>query len=624
MAIRRYIANKDNTITNAYKSNLLNRATGSNMGESDVLEMFSIYGQASTGSSELARILIEFPVTTISSDRTAGNIPASGNVSFYLRMYNAKHSNTVPRQITVQALPLSRSWSEGVGLDMEDFSDHDVSNWEKADDTKTKGIVSGTFKSNTKGDYTGSYVSIYDGNDKRYNFWFKVNSSDSAPDLPGTEVEVDISTGSARDGYAKTFQGAVHGQSSFTATREEHAVIVTNVTGGAARNPSTTEAASTFTIVTTTSGTNATSWDHPGADFLTSSTQGATYTITSWENEGTASVKLDRGTEDLEINVTPIVEKWITGRSAGGFSNYGFIVKLSGSHEDEETSYYTKKFFSRGSEFFFKRPSIEARWDSTTTSKDDRGNFFGSSSLAPAADNVNVVSLYNNIRGQLKDIPKLGSDGGGTNKLKVSIYGSTGSSGTPLTVVDPTTGKTSTAVTGSRVATGIYTASLAVSTTASTLYDIWYTGSTTFRTGTITINDFAVSNNNPSPSYFCKITNLRSSYHKHEEPKLRLYNRPKNWNPNLYTVASSDIETTVINDAYYKVYRVTDGLEVIPFGTGSDKHTRMSYDVSGNYFDLDMSLFEPDYMYAIKLAYYINGQYHEQPEIFKFRVEDEP
>ena len=105
---------------------------------------------------------------------------------------------------------------------------------------------------------------------------------------------------------------------------------------------------------------------------------------------------------------------------------------------------------------------------------------------------------------------------------------------------------------------------------------------------------------------------------------MRLYNRPKNWNPNLYTVASSDIETTVINDAYYKVYRVTDGLEVIPFGTGSDKHTRMSYDVSGNYFDLDMSLFEPDYMYAIKLAYYINGQYHEQPEIFKFRVEDEP
>jgi len=623
MGIRRYIANKDNTITNAYKSNLTNRATGSNMGESDVLEVFSIYGQATTSSSELARMLVQFPVDTVSSDRTSGAIPASGSVSFYLRMYNAKHSNTVPRQITIQALPLSRSWSEGVGLDMEDFSDHDVSNWVKADDTKIKGVVSGTFKSNTKGDYTGSYVSIYDGNDERYNFWFKINSSDSAPSLPGTEVEVDISTGSARAGYAKTFQGAVHGQSSFTAATEGHAVIVTNVTGGAARNPSTTEAASTFTIVTTTSGANATSWDHPGSDFLTSSTQGAVYTVTSWATAGTASALLDRGTEDLDIDVTPIVEKWITGRSSGGFNNYGFVLKLSASHEDDTNSYYTKKFFSRGSEFFFKRPMLEARWDSTTTSKDDRGNFFGSSSLAPQSDNVNVVSLYNNIRGQLKDIPNLGTVGG-TAKLKVGIYGSTGSSGTPLTIVDPTSGKTSTAVTGSRVATGIYTASLAVNTTASTVYDIWYTGSTTFRTGTISVSDFAVSNNNPSPSYFCKINNLKDSYHPHEEPKLRLYNRPKNWNPNLYTVASSDIETTTIDNVYYKIIRISDGLEVISYGTGSDNQTKLSYDVSGNYFDLDMSLFESDYMYGVKFAYYINGQYHEQPEFFKFRVEDEP
>ena len=165
---------------------------------------------------------------------------------------------------------------------------------------------------------------------------------------------------------------------------------------------------------------------------------------------------------------------------------------------------------------------------------------------------------------------------------------------------------------------------MAVSTTASTVYDIWYTGSTTFRTGTISVSDFAVSNNNPTPSYFCNINNLKNSYHPHEEPKLRLYNRPKNWNPNLYTVASSDIETTTIDNIYYKVVRVSDGLEVISYGTGSDNQTRLSYDVSGNYFDLDMTLLEPDYMYGIKFVYYINGQYHEQPEFFKFRVEDEP
>ena len=101
MSIKRYYADKDATIANAFKSNLSTRATGSNMGESDILEVFSIYGQAATSSVENSRILLEFPVEgtdagEIKGDRTAGTIPASGSVSFYLKMYNAKHSQTLP------------------------------------------------------------------------------------------------------------------------------------------------------------------------------------------------------------------------------------------------------------------------------------------------------------------------------------------------------------------------------------------------------------------------------------------------------------------------------------------------------------------------------------------------
>ena len=62
MANKKYFANKDNTITNAFRSNLTTRGTGSNMGASDILETFSIYGQASSDSTELERILIQFPV----------------------------------------------------------------------------------------------------------------------------------------------------------------------------------------------------------------------------------------------------------------------------------------------------------------------------------------------------------------------------------------------------------------------------------------------------------------------------------------------------------------------------------------------------------------------------------
>ena len=50
MAVKRYFANKDNTITDAFEANLVTRGTGSNMGASDILEVFSIYGQANSSS----------------------------------------------------------------------------------------------------------------------------------------------------------------------------------------------------------------------------------------------------------------------------------------------------------------------------------------------------------------------------------------------------------------------------------------------------------------------------------------------------------------------------------------------------------------------------------------------
>ena len=123
MTILRYTASADNTITNAYTEGLKLRGTGSNMGASDILEVFSIYGQQSETSSELSRILIQFPVDKIKTDRDNGKIPASGRVDFYLKMYNARHMETVPRNFNLAILPISASWQEGYGLDMEQYSD---------------------------------------------------------------------------------------------------------------------------------------------------------------------------------------------------------------------------------------------------------------------------------------------------------------------------------------------------------------------------------------------------------------------------------------------------------------------------------------------------------------------
>ena len=94
----------------------------------------------------------------------------------------------------------------------------------------------------------------------------------------------------------------------------------------------------------------------------------------------------------------------------------------------------------------------------------------------------------------------------------------------------------------------------------------------------------------------------------------------------------STLNTDVVEDAYYNLYRISDNYEVIPYGTGSalapqqtgsaGSYTRLSYDISGNYFDLEMGLLQAGYEYGLKFAYYSNGSYREQKEIFTFKVEE--
>ena len=100
-----------------------------------------------------------------------------------------------------------------------------------------------------------------------------------------------------------------------------------------------------------------------------------------------------------------------------------------------------------------------------------------------------------------------------------------------------------------------------------------------------------------------------------------MFVREKDWNPTIYTKASTTLTTSIIEDAYFRVIRLVDDYEVIPFGTGSLSHTLLSYDSKGNYFDLDMSMLEADYAYGFKFAYKVNDKVVEQDEVFKFRVE---
>ena len=124
------------------------------------------------------------------------------------------------------------------------------------------------------------------------------------------------------------------------------------------------------------SASSTTGWTTPGSDYLTTHT---------YEQQ------FDTGLEDFEVEVTSYVEGILDSTITSG-NNHGFAILLSSSYISDSNSYYTKKFSARSSEYFFKRPYIEARWDSSI--KDDRSNFYYSSSLAPAVDNLNTLYLY--------------------------------------------------------------------------------------------------------------------------------------------------------------------------------------------------------------------------------------
>lgn len=467
MAIKRYTADADNTITNAFEANLKTRGTDANMGESDIVEVFTIYGQTSqdgTSSSEQSKILLNFPTSDISADRTSGDIPGAGNVSFYLRVHNAPHGQTLPKNYDLTILPVSRSWDEGYGLDMESYSDKGSSNWLNA---------------------------------------------------------------------------------------------TTNVT-----------------------------WSSPGGDYLSSP---------SYEQH------IETGTEDVEVDITDMVEGWLTTPATSN----GVGISLSSSYVDMDRSFYIKKFFSRGSEHFYLRPKIEARW--TADIEDDRGSFYASSSLVPGIENLNTLYIYNRVRGELKNIPT-----DATNLTMSLYYGeSTGPVGTVLT---------SSSVTN--VSDGIYSSTVYLDTTSSYLYDVWHSDSIQYVTGSrISVRSFAAESTANTGEHVSNITNLKEKYSTSEKPRMRMFVRDKDWSPTIYTVATANIETKIIPEAFYSIHRVADGFNVIPYGTGSIEYTKMSYDKDGNYFDIDMSLFEEGYSYGIKVSYKNSGRLEEQPELFKFRVE---
>jgi len=633
MAVKRYYAKIDNTITNAFEENLTTRGTGSNMGASDILEVFSIYAQASSTSAEKSRALLKFDATastdSIKSDRTDEVLPASGSVSFYLRLFNAPHSQTLPKNFTMDVSAVNGAWTEGTGLDMEAYKDKGASNWVNATSTSTAATATIQFNSATAADYDDETFTVTSTDGTTVVYTLNDDSTSNAYGASTTSIGIQGAPAASKVSELVTAAGnnasnAHADKITFVEGASATVTLTQDVLGLAGNNTVATSDSTDITVSGFTAGAGA--WATEGGDY---------YTDTS----SSFSASFDAGTEDIEVDITTLVEQWLNsaGNVLGSKDDEGVGVFNSSVYESAARSYYTKKFFGKDTEFFFKRPCIEARWDSAT--KDDRGTFFFSSSLATPAENLNTIFFYNYFRGQLRNIPEIPTG----NKIHVSIFsGSSGDSGpfgSPIQLVSDSAhvrSAANTVITGGLVSTGIYSASFAATAAATplgTLYDVWFSGSDTvvdstaasvrYHTSSIKPETLYGSSIAPSSEYVSSITNFKPVYRGDETARFRIYTRQKDWSPTIYTKATAQAEVTIVESGSYEIYRVVDDLKIIPYGTGSDLHTQMSFDTSGSYFDLDMQMLEAGYMYGIKFAYYNNsvGAYVEQSETFKFRVE---
>ncbi len=735
MAIKRYNSEKDNTIINALRENLSARGTGANLGASDILEIFSIYGQANTSSLEQTRILLQFPVSEISSDRDNNIIPASGSVNFKIKMSNVPHGQTTPKNYTMIVHPIAKAWDEGDGLDMEGYLDVEASNWVsssantlwhttgsdylsasymyaqvmpteytqsfdtgvedleiditglaeewikhyKGTKTAATGSINFFSKNPTDGNTHASGSITVTGNPSDDGTFtlsetttsqvFIINTDDNdfdgaTDDASGRTPIGILGVLNNNDNIAERIKTALNGQTTvaITATRTNDKInLIQDITGSAGNTEITLTSLSNVTKSDFSDGKGPQTisvYSHEGEKYTYTFITSSTYSINnhvylelSGSNTATAAALKNRIDSDFAGKITTniasaflaltqsvaglhgntmfsssiaIATASVSNFSGGvGMPNYGAIVKLRDDYENGsgKKSYYTKKFYSRSSHEFFLKPQIEAQWDSAVT--DDRNYIIKSSSLAPNAENLNSIYLYNRRGGSLVDIPSTGS------ALVVQLHTSSTGAGTAetLSVAAGVVSGAPTFITASRHSLGIYKAQFAYAGSKTSLYDFWYKSASGTRTLLTSGSAFTVYTEKPTeyystPNYNINITNLKDSYLQSEKTTFRVYTRNKNWQPNIYTKATQTAPIDNIKNMYYKVTKISDNYEVISYSTGSTpSYSSLSYDSKGSYFDFDMSLLDKNNAYQISFVFKDGPNYLELPEKFRFRVD---
>lgn len=337
------------------------------------------------------------------------------------------------------------------------------------------------------------------------------------------------------------------------------------------------------------SASSTQTWTLTGSDYLSGATSAY----------GSGSQSFDIGNEDLEINVTQIVNNWLTSSIglAGGLPNNGVVVKLGNTEENNSTDYYLKSFYSRQSKFVDRLPFLEARWDSDVI-RDNRNNF--------AYDNDSSLYFYNFVRGQLKNV---------SEPVLVRIRDHVIAASASYNVT----------ITASVAVTGVYSASFNISNTSSfssSWVDVWFSGSRVYMSATFV----PLILTGTQVDQYTSLTvnaNVKEEYSQNEQDRVKVVvRRRQDKTLHLRTIHSGsvDIDKEYIEEMYYSLVNDENGEVIIPFSTGSVKYSRLSYDKDGNYFNMFFNALTPGFVYRLKFLIVYNKSKTVIDTDYKFKI----
>jgi len=129
----------------------------------------------------------------------------------------------------------------------------------------------------------------------------------------------------------------------------------------------------------------------------------------TWSNSGTkvpggyyasqsgyfASQSFSYESPDINMDITDIVNKWLNGTS----TNYGLLLRFSGSQETDSQTFGKLKFFSYQTHTIYP-PKLEVRWDNHTAAS---GSNTGSLSALDVTGNENVYLYLKGLRDKYKE-----------------------------------------------------------------------------------------------------------------------------------------------------------------------------------------------------------------------------